>query len=194
VSFFSKWFPARRRSVRDLSEADLRGIGERVRATIAKRRLEALARIQDGFTYDGRGREGSIYFKEGDKLLDFEWEMSGVPRFDILLYGLNASSWTLPKGVPIPIAKQLELLTRLRVFLAGMKIKTDIDLPVDLSESKEPCMWSGCGQRSLQASMYCRHHLDLVYLAANNQIKPNQSSEPTLASVTPPAGQESRPR
>jgi hypothetical protein len=117
--------------------------------------------------------------------LEIYWEISGVPSYDILVSGITAG-WTLPVGELMGAAKQFELLSRLREFLAKIGLKTNIDLPSDLTEDDASCMWSGCERRRLHNRMVCRHHFDLGFLSNDARL------DPTLSSGTPPAGQEPR--
>jgi hypothetical protein len=190
VSFFSNLARIKNRSAKDLSTPEMLRMGEAVRADAFKRRQDAFARVGDGFTHDDKGRCGYIYFRERDKMLEIYWEMSGVPAYDIIIDGIP-QVWTFPEGLPISVEKRLELLSLLRIFLADLKVRTDLELPGDLSEADEPCMWHGCERKRLRSHMYCLQHFEMTFISQN---EPNQSSEPTLSSVTPPAGQESRPR
>lgn len=156
----------------------LRGLGERVRAKELQRREEAFARIPDGFTSEDKGRCGYIYYREGDKMREIGWEMSGVPELDILVDGIKAT-WTIPAHVPIPIEQRLEILGRLRAFLAGRKLKTNVDLPADLSLTTERCRLLGCTQYRLRGQAYCRQHFDLSFVMPVLTTLPSNPAWPT---------------
>ena len=91
-----------------------------------ERRKIAFPTLQPGFTFEGTGRCGYVYFKEQERLLEVYWEMSGVPQFDYLLSPQGLSEWCYPARVPVSPARQSELLAELKAWLSAKKIRTDL--------------------------------------------------------------------
>jgi hypothetical protein len=106
------------------------------------------------------GRCGEIECREGERVLLIPWEMSGSPKYDLLLAPLNLTSWSSNPDEPIPPLKQREVLTALRQWLRSERLRTDIDLPAEGRSSGASCQWSGCKRRQLAGSAYCEEHYD----------------------------------
>jgi len=117
-------------------------------------------------TFSGRfaGRGGEVHYREGDKELKIGWEMSRTPVSEICVGPLCFTKWTTPPKEEIPEEKQLEILSAFRSWLAAQKISSDVDLPADLSEDQNRCIWCGCEKQKLRNSAYCRWHFDLLCL------------------------------
>jgi hypothetical protein len=111
------------------------------------------------------GRSGEIEYREQGKVLLIPCEISGVPRYELLLAPLNLTSWT-SASEPIHALKQREILSALRPWLGSQRLRTDIDLPAQISSSEARCQWSGCQQRQLVGSAYCPEHYDATLLCA----------------------------
>lgn len=101
-----------------------------------------------------------MYHEEGREL-KIRWEMSGSPECDILVCGSDFTRWANTPCEPISEEKQLALLVGFRRWLSEQKLRSDVDLPFDLSEEAARCAWLGCDGRKLHASAYCRRHFDL---------------------------------
>jgi hypothetical protein len=101
----------------------------------AKRRGEhKVHELEEGFSFRASGRDGFIYFKEGDKIMELYWEMSGVPQYNILLSLAGLSEWALPSVVPIATEKQVEILAKLRGWLDANNIRAELShAPAGLS-------------------------------------------------------------
>jgi hypothetical protein len=112
------------------------------------------------FKMNRSGRSGSIIFQKGNNKLEIYWEMSGSSEFDILLAPLDLKEWDEPKGVKIPLEQQLQLLQGLRSWAKKKKMRTDIDLPNDISTEDKPCGWVKCNRNRLKDSAYCNRHYD----------------------------------
>lgn len=42
--------------------------------------------LPPGFTLVEKGRDGAIYYRRGNTVVEFTWEFSGVPTLDILIW------------------------------------------------------------------------------------------------------------
>lgn len=92
------------------------------RRNAARRRQHKVDELDDGFTFRPSGRDGYVYYKEGDKLIELYWEMSGSDEQDILLSLSGLTDWASPVE-PVPTSKQEEVLTALKTWLAANKIR-----------------------------------------------------------------------
>jgi hypothetical protein len=52
--------------------------------------------LPQGFTLKRRGREGSLYYRESDRILELNFEISGTPEQDILVSVAGFEKWILP--------------------------------------------------------------------------------------------------
>jgi len=109
-----------------------------------------------------QGRDGYITYRETPRELQIYWELSGSPRFNVLV-SPNFRAWP-STGELIPEECQLELLAALRDWLRAQNLRSDIDLPPDVSEDESRCLWAGCGRPRLKQYYYCRRHFDLSCL------------------------------
>jgi hypothetical protein len=94
-----------------------------------RRREHKVAELEPGFSFRASGRDGCIYYREGDKLLELYWEMSGVDEYDILLSLEGLRAWALPDVEPIEPAKQEEILAALRSWLPANKVRALLQEP-----------------------------------------------------------------
>ena len=92
-----------------------------------RRRDHKVAELEPGFSFRASGRAGCIYYREGDKILELHWEMSGVDEYDVLLSLNGLREWALPHVEPVEPAKQEELLAALRDWLAANKVRALIE-------------------------------------------------------------------
>lgn len=92
-------------------------------------REDGVAQLPAGFTFKAKGRQGSIYYREGEKALELAWEMSGVPQFDILVHLGGLSAWILPEAAPLPEADQARIEGALQVWLASVKYRAELLRP-----------------------------------------------------------------
>jgi hypothetical protein len=110
------------------------------------------------------GRGGRIVYEEPGRILELWWEMSsGFTKDDVLLAPLNLSRWTEPAGERVPVSKQLEILARLRDWLANQNIKSDIEQPPS-TDGDQRCVWAGCPNPRLDGVVHCASHFDLMLL------------------------------
>ena len=116
------------------------------------------------FTMKPSGRSGAIVYQSGVYKIEIEYEMSGSLENDILLAPMDLREWSEPEGSEIPGEKQIEILDKLRSWTNTQKLKTDIDLPLNLDVEDEPCAWSGCNKNRIKDSAYCSIHYDETLL------------------------------
>jgi hypothetical protein len=116
------------------------------------------------------GRAGHIIYREPPRELQIYWEMAIHKEQDgSRSYGVTVTCdfqyWSNPRAEPISELHQLEILIALREWLRIRGKRSDIDLPHDLSEEHEHCLWKGCNRNRIRNYYYCREHFDLSSLA-----------------------------
>ena len=116
-----------------------------------------------GFTATFRGRDGVISYAEPPHTLQFDWEMSGSPKYDILVTA-DFRRWSSPPQVEITQEHQLHILHALRHWLRTQRLRSDIDAPTVTVDDTLPCMWRSCHRKRLAGFVYCAHHFDLSCL------------------------------
>jgi hypothetical protein len=97
-----------------------------VAKSFLERRAAVFPRLQPGFTFEGTGRCGYIYFKEDRHMLEVYWEMSGVPQYDFLLSREGLGEWCYPEVAKVTSIRQTEILADLRAWLRERKMRTDL--------------------------------------------------------------------
>jgi hypothetical protein len=91
---------------------------------LAKRRCaDKVDELEQGFTFRPSGRDGYIYFRRGEKLLELYWEMSGVDDYDILLSLEGLQQWVLPQSEPLASEQRAEIRTELQSWLAANNVR-----------------------------------------------------------------------
>ena len=81
---------------------------ERQSRDAKRRHLERMLPRADGFHEVSRGRAGTIYYREGERVLALEWEMNAVePGIILYLHGLD--EWVLPAPEPTSAADRRRL-------------------------------------------------------------------------------------
>jgi hypothetical protein len=81
---------------------------------------------KNGFYIKNHGRGGMIYYIDNGKVLEIDFEMSGVPQYDLLLYFDNLKGWAIPKNEPFAFKEQSEIRERLLEWLKSKRIKSDL--------------------------------------------------------------------
>lgn len=104
-------------------------ISRMVTAKLDEERNAIFPKLKDGFTFKASGRCGYIYFKEAGRLIEFNWEMSGAPEYDILLWPEDVKEWILPERMPVPEEKQRTILLALKAWLRKEGMKSDLEAP-----------------------------------------------------------------
>lgn len=80
----------------------------------------------DGFHIKYHGRGGMIYYVDNGKVLEIDFEMSGVPQYDLFPYFDNLKGWTIPKNEPFAFKEQSTIKEEFLEWLKSKKIKTDL--------------------------------------------------------------------
>lgn len=75
-----------------------------------------VAELLDGYTWRKSGRDGCLYIKEGARVLETYYEISGDTEFDILLYWSSAS-WILPQLIAMTPTERVGLAPELSRWL-----------------------------------------------------------------------------
>jgi len=96
-----------------------------VAAAQQKRRQTDFPRLAQGYTFKADGRSGYVYYREGERVLEIYWEMSGVPEYDILISLSEIRNWTTPEAVLIPSDKRDQIISGLKEFLVASRIRPD---------------------------------------------------------------------
>jgi hypothetical protein len=81
----------------------------------------------DGFHIKYYGRAGLIYYIDNGKVLEIDFEMSGVPQNGLLLYFDTLKGWTIPKNEPFALKEQSEIREKLLEWLKSKRIKSDLE-------------------------------------------------------------------
>jgi hypothetical protein len=85
-------------------------------------------------TYQGKvvPKCETIIYEEPDHKLVIEFDISGVPQFDLCCDDVQFQKWTEPAGKPIPKEKQEEIIKRMRHWARTEKgLRLDIGPGVD---------------------------------------------------------------
>ena len=129
MSFLSRLFAGAKAPAVFPVAPSMEEISRVVAEELAEERKAQFPKLNEGFTFKGSGRAGCIYFKEAGRLIEFNWEMSGVPRYDVLLWPEEVKEWIYPERVPIPEDKQRAILLALKAWLRKEGIKSDLEAP-----------------------------------------------------------------
>lgn len=81
---------------------------------------------QNGFHLKSQGRAGTIYYIDNGKVLEIDYEISGVPQYDLLPYFDNIETWAIPNGEPLQAEQKAEIRQQLLEWLKTKRIKTDL--------------------------------------------------------------------
>jgi len=80
----------------------------------------------NGFQIKSHGRAGTIYYIEDGKVLEIEFEISGVKQYDIIIFYDSACNWALPSQVKISELEKTQIRERLIEWLKFKKIRADL--------------------------------------------------------------------
>jgi hypothetical protein len=123
------------------------------------------------FSGELTGRAGHILYREPQREITIYWESMVQKNQDgSKVFGVSVTCdfqyWSNPKGDPIAEGCQLVLLRALRDWLHDQGIRSSIDLPSDLSEAPENCLWKHCHRNRLKNIYYCEQHFDMASLVS----------------------------
>lgn len=88
---------------------------------------DGVSSLPQGFTLRKRGREGSIYCRVGERVLELGYEISGTPDKDILVNTRGLQHWIVPAADEIPLAEQTRLRAALERWLDEQQIRALVD-------------------------------------------------------------------
>lgn len=80
----------------------------------------------NGFYLKMNGRSGTIYFVKDGKLCEIDCEMSGVKKFDIIIYSEGLLEWVLPEKLLIHQDERKEIIECLKFWLDKQGVKYDL--------------------------------------------------------------------
>ena len=89
-------------------------------------REDRVADLPQGFTYKSSGRQGSIYYREGEQILEIPWEMSGAREVDILVHLSGLDHWVLPQTELVPAADVVRIEEALKAWMKFMNYRADL--------------------------------------------------------------------
>jgi hypothetical protein len=80
----------------------------------------------NGFHIKSHGRAGTIYFIEDRKVLEIDFEISGVKQYDILIFYDIVCDWVLPNKTRVSEGQKAEIRERLVEWLKLKKIRAEL--------------------------------------------------------------------
>lgn len=93
----------------------------------ARRQKDNLDGMPDGFTFKPHGRDGWIYYRDGHKVLEMYWEMSGTREYDLLIHSSQLHSWSLPTCEPLSNDDREKITARLVIWGSKNNLKIEIN-------------------------------------------------------------------
>lgn len=88
-----------------------------------RRRDDKVGELEQGFTFRPSGSDGYIYLRNGARILELYWEVSGVADYDILLSLAGLRQWVLPPAEPIEVEEWAAIQAKLRDWLSTRNIR-----------------------------------------------------------------------
>lgn len=116
--------------------------------------------LTDAFELIGSGRFGVVICRQGHRRLHLDWELLGGPGLNICFSRVDLRHWDEPRGEPISMSEQMELLYKLRSWLKSQGIGSDIDLPKKVEFEDRRCIWAGCSEPRIKGLVMCLRHCD----------------------------------
>lgn len=90
-----------------------------------KDKIEQLIKIE-GFHNKSNGRSGTIYYVEKGKICELYYEISGVKKFDILIWFDQLTDWIFPNKEPIKIEDKEAIKNKLVDWLDQNRIRAEL--------------------------------------------------------------------
>ncbi len=121
------------------------------------------------FTMKESGGCGTIVYHEQDQRIGEKiyWEISTDPDEEIVIWPMDLREWDEPRGKEIDTEHQLKILQCLRQWLKTQNIRSNIDLPLEVTTTDQECVWADCSGRRIKGSPYCPRHYDLNLLVVD---------------------------
>jgi hypothetical protein len=85
--------------------------------------------IPQGFSLKMKGRAGYFYFRDGEKVLAVDVEISGTSRCSLVLYDEGLTCYVYPQIEQIHPEESAKILEQFRLWLSQNSISTDLDFP-----------------------------------------------------------------
>ena len=82
---------------------------------------------KDGFHIKYHGRGGMIYYIDSGKVLEIDFEMSGIPQYDLFLYFDTLKGWTIPRNELFAFKEQSAIREKLIEWLKVKRIKSGLE-------------------------------------------------------------------
>jgi len=114
----------------------------------------------DSFELINWGRTGVVIYRRGHRRLELDWELLGGPGLNVCFSRVDLRHWDEPRGEPLSMSEQRELLYKLRSWLKSQGIGSDIDLPKKVDFEDRRCMWAGCNEPRIKGLAMCLKHYD----------------------------------
>lgn len=69
---------------------------ERLKWMRRRHKRDNVKELPEGFSFTSQGRQGFIYYRESERVLECYWEMSGTPDVDIVINVFGLTRWVWP--------------------------------------------------------------------------------------------------
>jgi hypothetical protein len=91
-----------------------------------RRRRDNVDHLAQEFSFRPSGRDGYIYFKQDERIIELYWEMTGDSASNIRLSLEGLGSWAMPQATRLGQDEQNEILAALQRWLAENGIQADL--------------------------------------------------------------------
>jgi len=81
---------------------------------------------KNGFHLKDNGRAGTIYYVETGKYCEIDFELSGLEKFDILIFFDSLKDWVVPDKQLMTGDEKEELKNKLKTWLTSKNIRADV--------------------------------------------------------------------
>lgn len=81
---------------------------------------------KDGFHIKNHGRAGTIYYVENGNYCEIHFEISGVHKFDILIFFDSLKEWVIPDKQLMTETDKEGIKNKLKAWLISKNIKADV--------------------------------------------------------------------
>jgi len=95
------------------------------RESVQHRRDSDFAQLSNGLSLKTGDRSGHLYYREDTRILEMYVEMSGVAKYNFILYWDGLEKWVYPEELITSEAKRKELRVLVQQWLADHGYKTN---------------------------------------------------------------------
>ena len=95
------------------------------RESVQHRRDSDFAQLANGFSLKTANRSGFLYYREDTRILEMYVEMSGVAKYNFILYWEGLEKWVYPQEMLTTTAKRKELRIQVQQWLDDHGYKTN---------------------------------------------------------------------